>query len=415
MGSRPRADTAPNHGHPKRGLRAALRAAVLPTLTAVALSGCALEMVELVPDYSSVPILVDDTLTFTTIGSGHLHTCAVGAAGTHCWGYNEYGQLGTLQAMDRCLGEMPCTGDPQLVTGAPDLVWVGGGVRNTCGLASSGDAYCWGGGDSLAGIVVADTVPTKVPGGVTFEHLSMQAIADATCGIATDGLLHCWGWGWWSLRWIDSDAPVPFETEHAFTTVTIAQNHICALATDGKAFCWGSNWSGQLGLGWYGQDVAHATDTPDAPFDEPQAVLGDHTFVQLVATASSTCGLTAAGEVYCWGLLLETTRSNVPVRVATSIAFQELFGGTNHVCALTPAGAGYCWGHNEHGKLGDGTRQERATPEAVAGGHTFTTLSASSTHTCGLASDARAYCWGTNNVGQLGRPGREAQPGSWWW
>lgn len=73
------------------------RAPLLMALVAILLAGCSADLVELLPDYSSIPILVDDSRLFSTIGSGHLHTCAIALDDTpYCWGYNEYAQLGSL-------------------------------------------------------------------------------------------------------------------------------------------------------------------------------------------------------------------------------------------------------------------------------------------------------------------------------
>ncbi|MBA2666441.1 MAG: hypothetical protein H0U69_05335 [Trueperaceae bacterium] len=310
--------------------------------------------------------------------------------------------------MDRC-GEWPCTGEPQRVEGAPVLRTVGGGTTFTYGLYLAGAAYCWGRGKSLDGIVPSDAIPRKVAGDLTFEQLSMQAIADATCGIATDTILYCWGWGGWALPWIASEEPVAFETDLEFASVTIAQNHMCALTAAGSAYCWGSNWSGQLGIGWYGSAGGNAVVAT------PQLVLGGHAFTQLVASAMFTCGLTALGDVYCWGSIVADLSSNVPQRVVAVPAFAELYAGSGHLCGLTAAGEAYCWGENYLGALGDGTREHNSAPVAVLGGHRFAELTAASGHTCGLTTDGRAYCWGGNAHGQIGRPGFEAPPGMGWW
>jgi alpha-tubulin suppressor-like RCC1 family protein len=202
------------------------------------------------------------------------------------------------------------------------------------------------------------------------------------------------------------------ETDLAFASVAIGQQHICALAPAGAAYCWGSNWAGQLGIGWYGQDLAEGGGGD--PFVEtPQAVLGGHAFAELAMGMMSTCGLTSTGAVYCWGSD-HSNRSNVPERIDAAPAFVAIYGGSTHWCALTDVGAAYCWGENWLGTLGDGTREHRAAPVAVDGGLVFVELALGG-HTCGLTTGGEAYCWGGNPYGQIGRPGREAPPGLGLW
>jgi hypothetical protein len=77
--------------------------------------------------------------------------------------------------------------------------------------------------------------------------------------------------------------------------------------------------------------------------------------------------------------------------------------GEGHTCGLTASGSAFCWGLNSWGELGDGTTTRRTTPVAVSGGLSFTAVSAGTfSHTCGLTASGSAYCWGRNSWGQLG-------------
>jgi alpha-tubulin suppressor-like RCC1 family protein len=122
------------------------------------------------------------------------------------------------------------------------------------------------------------------------------------------------------------------------------------------------------------------------------------------------CGLTTAGDPYCWGYNRfgrlgdgspeETIRQD-PGPVVGGLKFSAISVSTYHVCGLTSAGAAYCWGQNG-GALGDGTTITRFTPVPVQGGLTFRALSVGSSHTCGLTTAGDAYCWGDNQFGQIG-------------
>ena len=96
---------------------------------------------------------------------------------------------------------------------------------------------------------------------------------------------------------------------------------------------------------------------------------------------------------------------------AGELTFQSVSAGQNHSCGVTAAGAAYCWGVNSKGALGDGTGGDGThannsnEPVAVLGGHAFLSVSAGERHTCGVTT-AGAYCWGWSsggsNVGKLG-------------
>ena len=185
-------------------------------------------------------------------------------------------------------------------------------------------------------------------------------------------------------------APVGF----GFVPMALGYRHACALDGTGHAFCWGRNQSGQLGTG-----------TTSGPELEPVAVTGGHTFVQLVAGESHTCGLERTGQAYCWGGEASKgtlgdgtlTDSSTPVAVAGGRSFVTLSAILDdHVCGLEASGAAYCWGEEQgEGRLGDGvSTTSQASPVAVSGGIAFKDIAAGILHTCGLDLDGQAFCWG---------------------
>ena len=101
-------------------------------------------------------------------------------------------------------------------------------------------------------------------------------------------------------------------------------------------------------------------------------------FSALSAGGSHTCGLTAGEAAYCWGDNLwgqlgsaTTTRTNTtPVPVSGGLMFSALSAGSLHTCGPTAGGAAYCWGLNGDGQLGNNLTP---TPVAVLGGLTFKT------------------------------------------
>ena len=121
---------------------------------------------------------------------------------------------------------------------------------------------------------------------------------------------------------------------------------------------------------------------------------GGLTFASVSAAFDHSCGVTTAGDAYCWG--------STPIAVVGGLTFAAVSAGGHHNCGVTTTGAAYCWGMNSLGELGDGTSTGSAVPVAVAGELTFATASAGYSHTCGVTTSGVPYCWGNNLHGLLG-------------
>jgi len=181
----------------------------------------------------------------------------------------------------------------------------------------------------------------------------------------------------------------------------------CATSSVGLAYCWGGGSYGQLG----GASVVNNSTVP-------RLVDRSLTFTQLaVATLGHTCGLTAAGVAYCWGLnnagqlgngiLFTDYEDSVPRLVVGGYTFSELAVGSTHTCGVTTAHQIYCWGEDGRGQLGSGkttTYGFTATPTLVASVLSWAHVSVSDGFfsSCGLTTTGDAYCWGANEYGQLG-------------
>jgi len=305
-------------------------------------------------------------LRFASLSAGLDHTCGVLTSGdAYCWGYNGTGQLG-MGSRDTMFALTPVR-----VVGGVKYSALGSTALSTCGLSMSGSVWCWG------------TTPTLIPGGLTFVALT---VSDTSCALTVSGLAYCWG-----------ATPILVDSGLTFGSLAAGGSHVCAIAVGGAAYCWGSNSYGELGDG---STTASAAPVP---------VAGGLRFEYLTAYSKYTCGIVVGGSAYCWGSNRwgklgngSTTDSPSPVAVAGSLRFTSLSAGQNHVCGVTLPGDAYCWGLNDWGQFGNGTTAASPTPVPAGTGQRFTRLSAGGAHVCGLGTDGVAYCWGLGASGQVG-------------
>jgi alpha-tubulin suppressor-like RCC1 family protein len=225
-------------------------------------------------------------------------------------------------------------------------------------VATSGDAYCWGnnytgqlGRDTLTGTCILNTGnrcsnwPILVAGGLAFTQVSAGS-ADHSCGVTTSGAAYCWGLdGSGQLGTAsppETCAPAtlqPFPCSHTpqlvqgglvFKSVKAGNNFTCGVTVTGDGYCWGLGFNGQLGNG------ARLSSVP------PVRVSGGLTFSDVQAGEWNTCGLTTGGKVYCWGGAFGL----VPWPVFPNLVFGALTVGGNgggRACALTSDNDLHCW------------------------------------------------------------------------
>jgi hypothetical protein len=278
-----------------------------------------------------------------------------------------------------------------------------GPYQNTCAAGPQG-AFCWGyeglaGNLGIGARVDAATTPLGVLGGGRFVTIST---GDAfTCGLTIEGAPYCWGSGAFGRLGdgtIDSDraSPAPVAGSLLLQTLSTGRRHACGLTAAGEAWCWGGNSRGALG-------VPLSTEQSALPV----AVATEQLFATVDAGYLHTCGLAPDGTAWCWGRGSElgdsvgVTRAE-PAPVVGGHRFQSVSVGWTHACGVATDSLVYCWGRNLSGELGRWTDSNVTQPVSVAGSPVLVSVEAGYYTTCGLTTDGRAYCWGWNNAGQLG-------------
>jgi alpha-tubulin suppressor-like RCC1 family protein len=343
--------------------------------------------------------------TLASLTANYRTACSVNSAGAaFCWGDGTEGQLANG---DLVLGPPVGLGKSAMIPvplpGGLTFSAVSPTVTHSCGLSTTGAAYCWGSddagqlGDNRA--APQQVRPVAVAGGHTFTTIGTNA--HYTCALDDTGAAYCWGYNQWEVvakgTFVSSKVPVALPGGLVFASLSAGVMHACGITTTGATYCWGRNDSGELGDG---STVSQSS---------PVVVGGGASFVQVSAGEQATCGLTSGGAAYCWGANASgqlgdgtTTSHASPAPVSGSLVFTSISLGNDHACAVQSGGAAYCWGDNTQGELGNGAKVSSLVPVKVSGGLVFSSVQAGLGSSCGLTTNKVVYCWGRSDFGQLG-------------
>jgi hypothetical protein len=222
------------------------------------------------------------------------------------------------------------------------------------------------------------TLPTSAH---AFKVDKVDAGFGHACGIVSQ-VLWCWGPDlntWTTLPPTAQYAmPVEFASLGPVTNVAVSTYSVCVLNTSGMPLC----SAGATGKVF--SAVAGAPELLDL-FD------GDAYF----------CGRARDLTAWCW-----YTRGATPmqaVQISNSLQFTSIGAGGGQTvsveaggfgCGLTGAGEVWCWGRNHRGQLGDGTSNDSPAPVLVSGGHVFSQLEVTYATSCAVAASYQIWCWG---------------------
>lgn len=315
------------------------------------------------------PYPVSGSLTFTTITSGSLHTCALTSTGqAYCWGSNEKGELAAATPKQCLVATVPCALAPTPVATNLRFTQIDGGNQFTCALDANGRAYCWGDntfGQLGDGTTLSRTTPVPVAGGLSF--VSVRAGGFHSCGLTNGGDLYCWGNNaQGQLGAVSANQCVYFQSYPCsttpirvatlrFLTMDTGTLHTCGVDLGGKGYCWGNNSYGQLGDGGLANQPL------------PTPVAGSPLFAHIAGGAQASCAIDAAGVGYCWG----KSFGRSPVLIGGGFKWKVLLPHGDHRCGLALDGSPFCWGLEQYGELGNGGQHQEqfTTPQLMAPPH----------------------------------------------
>ena len=150
------------------------------------------------------------------------------------------------------------------------------------------------------------------------------------------------------------------------------------------------------------------------------AELVDSTPPIIKSSSTFSCSL-ANNEMKCWGnagagqlgigsLNSQTRPQPVSFGLGGVYATEITLGYTGHACAVINDGSARCWGTGQHGRIGEGTGDNKQSPSPVAFSQKFasnttaTAISAGDHHTCAILNYGNVSCWGRGYGSAIGIP-----------
>ena len=233
-------------------------------------------------------------------------SCATEDGVLYCWGYNFDGQLGIGSAGDH--QSLPRKVSPAGNFHNTAVTAFDVGRRQVCAL-EGGKMFCWGwneygqlGTGNTDDASTPMEVQSNVASGFVNEDITTMATAEFSSCAVRHGNAFCWGFNqYWGLIGTGDliDTPLPLAvhpnqgfTNTAVTSIMIHEFTACALE-NGSVYCWGENMSGQLGT----------DNTTDSPL--PMKVLANGEFknesVAVLAVGDSTVCAIEAHRLFCTG------------------------------------------------------------------------------------------------------------------
>ena len=339
---------------------------------------------------------------------------------------------GVWKRYEQSIKEAGSTAAATPAAGITDRYAAGSGT--SCMTASNDVTYCWGssnnlgqlgnGSDYSPAMTSGPISPGAIPSGVVLQTLA--AGESHTCGIGSDAWAYCWGSngasaggrrlgigtndGWRNVPTAVVRGAIP--VGQTITHLAGGYGHSCAVASNNRIYCWGRNTYGELGNG--------STTSTNAPVLTSYGNIPTSATISKLVTGSTSCALTTAGVLYCWGQNNygqlgdgTTTDRTTPRTVVTgakpaATTVKDIDTKYSHACMVSSTDRVYCWGQNNHGQLGDGTTVNRSSPVQVAlgarPGAQVNQLVVGNYFTCVLISfDFWPYCWGdSRGTGLLG-------------
>jgi alpha-tubulin suppressor-like RCC1 family protein len=306
-----------------------------------------------------------------------------------------------------------------------DVVSVACGETHTCALTNTGRVYCWGIGEEALGhaenVFVAAAVTDR-----TERFVSLTSGRDHACAIREDGVVRCWGanaQGGTVDDRLGLDTTVmatrtPTEAPDFAGALDLAagQYWTCALEAGGRVRCQGLDGAHETGSATSGPvPEGNAVRTSTGELDRVSDLGSGLVHVCAVRDGEVLCWggnqeleLAGPGGSLCGGAACRSTAEPVEIGALEPLRFVAVSRGlASTSCAVTDAGTVHCWGANNRGQAGyDGPERvgRVASPVRTESGELagIVEVEVGGETSCARTADDHVYCWGRASYGQLG-------------
>jgi len=270
------------------------------------------------------------------------------------WGYNDYGQLGLGDAIQRT--------SPVQIGIVTTWSKFSTAQANTLAIRTNGTIWSWGyNGNGQLGHGDTTNRNSPVQIGSATDWSKVFCGATHSFAIKTDGTL--WAWGRNDLNQLGDGtttqrtSPVKIGSATNWSMVSSGQAHAMAVRTDGTLWGWGYNTNGQLGFG--------DTTQRSAPVQVGSATNWSKVFCSeycsFAIKTDGTLWACGANDYYMLGDGTTTQRTSF-VQVGTATNWSEVCGGRYHTLASKTDGTLYAWGGNTYGQLCHGVTNVKYGP-----------------------------------------------------
>lgn len=308
------------------------------------------------------------------VDAGSALGCGLVAGALWCWGNDAWVHSSPTSDRPDSFG-YDSTTSPGLLDDPHGLIDLAVSDKSVCALDLQGSTWCAdadnptlaivaglppirvitrssGGGERFRGLAVADSAawcwktpaPALIAGtsGLVTMHMILTSDGIFACGLRADSLAVCWGPGPLGDGTTNSSAtPVIVNGDHHFQDIAVGEKFACGLTAGGEVWCWGKDWEDGL----------------QGPPDMLEPVLATGGASELAANWNFAIALTGTGVVAWQGAGFD----DAPVPGFTDISGLDgltvaAFALNSNTCLQLDDGQVYCWDEmwDRSSRLNDG-------------------------------------------------------------
>ena len=371
----------------------------------------------------------------TLSGGGGESFLIDGGGNLWAWGSNEWGQLGTDEAVDSVWAGEDDPWVPLEDGGLEDHLTpvkilenvrsVSAGEDHVYAVLEDNTLWAWGRNVSNAFPGRDELLLTSTPIKIMDDVLTASTGTLTHLAVKTDNTL--WAWGRYVGDRTNKQRSEPVKIMDNVSAASTGFGHSLALKMNGDLYAWGQNNDGEVGDG-----SGRERPTPVKVLDRVVSMSAGYGFSAAVKSDGTlwTWGRNWQGELgdgttWTWGPnwdwhspdpeeeeLLQATleawiekwgpQANRDHSVPTQVLNRAVgvYAANNNCYALRSDGTLWAWGSNVCGAVGDGTTTDRLSPVQVLEG--VEDVGVGWDHVLAKKTDGTLWTWGANLCGQLG-------------